>query len=69
MIKIEADEFYKLQELVEAYKKDAKEIDILVDENLRLRKLLRKCLVCVWNTDGKESLYEEITKEIPDEET
>ncbi len=61
-------EIERLRELVDAGKEDRKAIDELVDENLRLRGLLRKCVpyIAGWPVAVNE-LFSEIQKEVGDE--
>ncbi len=60
-------EIERLRELVEAGKEDRKVIDELVDENLRLRELLKGVISDVVQAADWENLLDEITREVGDE--
>ena len=60
-------EIERLRELVDAGKEDRKAIDELVDENLRLRGLLRKCVPYIAGWPEARELFSEIQKEVGDE--
>lgn len=69
-IKQQETEIKRLNELVEAGKEDRKEIDELLDDNLRLRELLKKCQPFIGNVMGicrPSELIDEIEKELGDE--
>tara|TARA_Y100000389_G_scaffold92595_1_gene89345 strand:+ start:10355 stop:10609 length:255 start_codon:yes stop_codon:yes gene_type:complete len=57
----------RLRELADASKEDRKAIDELVDENLRLRKLLKKCQPYIAGWPEARELFSEIKKEAGDE--
>jgi hypothetical protein len=61
------DEIERLRELVAAGKEDRKVIDELLDENLRLRELLKDVVYGVVQAADWERLIEEITREVRDE--
>ncbi len=60
-------EIKRLRELVEASKEDRKAIDELVDENLRLRELLKGVIGDVVQAADWEHLLDEIKREVGDE--
>jgi len=60
-------EIKRLRGLVEAGKKDRKAIDELVDENLRLRELLKGVVGDVVQAADWENLLDEIKREVGDE--
>lgn len=62
-----AAEIERLRELAEAGKNDRKAIDELVDENLRLRGLLKKSLFFLIVDSRNDDLIDEIEKEVGDE--
>lgn len=60
-------EIERLRELVDASKEDRKAIDELVDENLRLRGLLKRSLYHLIVGCRNDDLIDEIKKEVGDD--
>lgn len=60
-------EIERLRELVDAGKEDRKSIDVLVDENLRLRDLLKGVVDDMIIGEDWEYLLKLIEKEVGDE--